>query len=109
LQAVERLEKYRIPVEDITAELIEVLPDSVILSSLQLSRERRLILKGKANDFKALFTFADGLRKSTHFASVSPERTEGGEPGQGGSFTITVDLAQVEKLTSLTGRGARWR
>ena len=105
VQAMQRLEKYRIDVEGIMAALTAALPDSLIISSVQVARERRLTVKGTAKDPKAIFTFADALRKSDRFASVQPERTE---PGQGGSFTITAELTHVEKLTSSGRRGGRW-
>ncbi|HSA25126.1 MAG TPA: hypothetical protein P5159_01235 [Phycisphaerae bacterium] len=101
-RALLRLEKYRIDVEGTIADLCRVVPDSIVISSIQLSREQRLVIKGTASDPKAIFKLADDLRTGERFASVNPERSE---PGQGGSFTLTADLADVRRLTAGLPRG----
>lgn len=101
-RALQRLEKYRIDVEGTIADLCKVVPDSIIISSIHLSREQKLVIKGTASDPKAFFKLADDLRTGERFASVNPERSE---PGQGGSFTLTAELADVKKLTASLGRG----
>jgi len=104
--AMQRLRTYRIDVEGIVAEVCKQVPDSVVLSTIQLSRDRRFIIKGTAGDPKAVFALADALRKCNRLSSVSPERTE---PGQGGGFTLSAELVGVNKLPSQGGRGASWR
>ena len=109
MRAMERLQQYRIDVEGIMADLAGLLPDSTLISSVQFSRERRLVLKGTSKDAKAAFTLADVLRqKPARFANVSPERAA---PGQGGEFTVTADVVGIQSLTAGTpsGRTSTWR
>lgn len=106
VQAMRRLERYRIDVEGIMAELSRTIPPGVIITCVQLSREHRLVLRGTSGDPKAIFTWADALRKRPRFATVNPERTA---PAQGGDFTITAELSGVEKLSTVSGRGGGWR
>ena len=103
---MQRLETYRIEIEWIVAELCRSIPDSIVISSIQLSRERRLVIKGTAKNPKDIFVLADALRKSERFAAVNPERTE---PAQGGGFAIGAELLGVNMLPSSAGRGAQWR
>ncbi|GMU23579.1 MAG: hypothetical protein AMXMBFR13_36570 [Phycisphaerae bacterium] len=102
--AVRRLEKYRIDVESIIGEICGAIKDQITLTSIELARERRLVIKGKSQDPKAIFTFADDLRKSKLFQGVSPDRTS---PGQGGDFTITAELVKVEKFSKPLAGGIR--
>ena len=104
--AMQRLERYRIDVEGIVADLCRPIPDSIVISSIQLSRGRRLVFKGTSKDPKAIFALADALRKSDRFAAVNPEGTE---PARGGGFTISAELVGVNTLPSSGGRGGRWR
>lgn len=104
IRAMQRLERYRIDVEAICSDICAAVKDPITLTSLQLSRERRLTIKGNSKDPKLIYTFADDLRKSPRFAAVNPERAA---PGQGGDFTITLELAGVEKFSSPGLRGAR--
>ncbi len=107
IRALQRVERYRIDVEGILASITARIPDSILISSVQLSRDRRLTLKGTAKDPKAVFTFSDALRKSPWFNSINPERTE---PGQSGAFTITAELNGVQRFGgSGQGGGRRWR
>jgi hypothetical protein len=106
IRAMQRLEAYRIEVEGIVAELCRSIPDSIVISSIQLSRERRLVIKGTAKNPKDIFVLADALRKTERFAAVNPERTE---PAQGGGFAIGAELVGVNMLPSSAGRGGQWR
>jgi hypothetical protein len=102
IRAMQRLETYRIDVEGVVADLCRAIPDSIVISSIQLSRERRLVLKGTAKNPKDIFALADALRKGERFVAVNPERTE---PGQGGGFTISAELVGVNALPSPVRRG----
>ncbi len=102
VRILQRLERYRIDVEAVMADLCRAAPDSIVLSSIQLVRGQRIVIKGTCGDPKAVFRFADDLRKSSRFASVNPERTE---PGQGGGFTLSAELTGVQKFSSAFGRG----
>ena len=52
----------------------------------------------------AVYKLVENLRGSKRFASVQPGRTE---PGRGGAFTVTAELAGVRKMT--VGEGWRRR
>ena len=104
IQAMQRLKTYRLDVQGIVTDLCRPIPDSIVISSIQLSRKRRFVIKGTAKDAKAIFTLADALRKSDRFGTVNPERTE---PAQGGGFTISAELVGVSQLPSFSQRGAR--
>lgn len=104
IRAMQRLEMYRIDVEGICAEICAAVKDLITISSLQLSREHRLVLKGASKDPKATFTFADDLRKGRRFKNVRIEKTS---PGQGGDFVISMEPAGVARLSSPALRGAR--
>lgn len=109
VRTMQRLESYRIDIEGIVAELSRTIPPSVVVSSMQISRERRLVIKATSGDPKAIYTWAEALRKNERFSTVNPERIAPGQaPGQGGEFTITADLTGVQKLTTVSGRGAAW-
>ncbi|MHA1599766.1 MAG: hypothetical protein ACTSW2_02985, partial [Alphaproteobacteria bacterium] len=105
IRAMQRLEKYRIDVERIIATLCAPIPNGMVISSIQLSRERGLVVKGTAGDPKAIFALVEALRNSSRFANVQPSRTE---PTKGGGFTIKADLAGVEKFSAARRRGVRW-
>lgn len=105
LRAMQRLQTYRIDVEKVVGDLGQVLPDPVVITSLQFSRDHRLVIKGTAKDPKEIFTFADALRKSSRFREVNPERAE---PAQGGSFTITAEVVGMNPLNQ-NERGGTWR
>jgi len=104
IQAAQRLRDYRIDVEDICATVCAAMKDSITLTSLQLSREHRLTIKGTTKDPKAIFAFADELRKSAKFKNLNPERTS---PGQGGDFVISVELTGVKKFSTPALRGGK--
>jgi len=105
-RAMQRLEKYRIDVEGIFADLCRPIPAKMVISSIQLSRGRRLVIKGTTKDAKAIAKLADALRESGRFAAVYPERVE---PARGGGFTISADLVQVKPFPSIAGGTRRWR
>ena len=106
VHALQRLDTYRVDVEAIIGDICLAVPDSIVVSSLQLSRDRRLVLKGTSQDPKAIYTLADALRGSAWFTAVNPERTE---QGQGTGFTISAELVGVQALPSVSGRGAYGR
>ena len=95
VRAMKRLETYRLDIERIVGALSNPLPDGIVLTSLTLSRERNLTLKGTAQPPKLIFALADALRKSPRFREVRPGRTNLGE---GGGFTLTAELVDVRKL-----------
>ncbi len=103
VQAMQRLETYRIDVESIVADLCRPVPDTIVISSIQLSRDRRLLIKGKSKDPKAIFALADALRKGDRFTAVNPEGTE-----PEGGFTISAELVGVQVFPSAAG-GVPWR
>jgi len=104
--ALDRLKTYRIDVEAIMADLSRVIPDKIVISSIQLVRGRRLVVKGTTKDTKAVFSLVDALRKGERFNTINPEQTE---PGRGGGFTISMELARVKELPSTGQRGGLWR
>jgi hypothetical protein len=106
IRALSRLEAYRIDVERIVAALCLFTPDSIIISSLSISREKRMTLKGTAQDAKAIFTLTEALENDSRFNAVTPEQTAAGKEK---TFTLTAELPGVTKLTTATGRGASWR
>ncbi len=106
IRAMQRLERYRIDVEGVVAAICPQIPENMVLTSVNLSRERALTISGTSSDPKAIFSLVENLRKSSRFASVQPGRTE---PGKGGAFTITAELAGVQKLTTAGERGGRWK
>jgi hypothetical protein len=107
VRAMQRLERYRIDIESIMKEVARVLPDSTNITSVQLSRDRKLVLKGTSKDPKAASVLADALRnKSPRFTSVKPERAA---PGQGGEFSIAAEVVGIQKLTPATAKGAAWK
>lgn len=97
VQAMRRLEKYRIDPEGILADLCPHVPPGMILSSIQLSRDRRLVIRGVCPDAKAVFAFAQAMLDGDRFDQVHPERSE---PGQGGAFTITAHVTSVREFPS---------
>ncbi|MHC4796037.1 MAG: hypothetical protein ACYTF1_05280 [Planctomycetota bacterium] len=105
IQAKQRLEKYRVDVEGIIADLCKAIPESMVITSIQLSRDQRMVIKGTAGDPKTIFALADALRKGDRFATVNPERTD---LAKGGGFTITTELVGIEQSTSSSQRGGRW-
>ncbi len=96
VRSMQRLERYRIDVEGIAAELSRTIPPSVVTTSVQVARDRRLVIKGTSGDPKAIYNWVEALRKSQRFATVNPERSA---PGQGGDFTISAEINGVQKLT----------
>jgi Tfp pilus assembly protein PilN len=105
LQAMQRLQTYRVDVEKTVAALAAVVPDTIVLSSIQMSRESRMVVKGTAKDPKAVFALADALRKSKRFQDVNWDRAE---QGQGGTFTISMEVAGVSSLNPSGPRGGKW-
>ncbi len=106
VQALQRLAKYRVNALGVVLDICRALPDSIVITSIQLSREQKLVLKGTSRDPKAVFSFADTLRKSNRLAAINPERTE---PGQGGGFTITAQLIGVQKISTISERSSLWK
>ncbi len=107
IQAMQRLKTYRIDVEAVMADLCRPIPQSMLISSIRFTRDRRLVIQGTTKKSKSVFELADALRKSDRLTAVNPERTE---PAQGGGFTISAQLVGTKKLPSLTGEGQRpWR
>jgi hypothetical protein len=106
MQAYGRLEAYRIDVEGVLVDICRAMPDNIVISSIQLSREKKLLIRGTAKDPKAVFGFADTLRKSHRLSEVQPEQTE---PGRGGGFTVSAELVGVKSLNALSGRGIQWK
>ena len=106
IRAMQRLETYRIDVEGIVADLCRPVPNSIVISSIRLARDRRLTIKGTARKPKAIFALADALRQGGRFTAVNPERTE---PAHGGGFTITAELVGVNQLPAFAGGGGLWR
>jgi len=104
IRAKQRLEKYRIDVEAIVADMCKAIPESMVITSIQLRRDRRMEIKGTAGDPKTIFALADALRKGNRFATVNPGRTD---LGKGGGFTITTDLVGIRQFTSSGRRGRR--
>jgi len=104
VRTLQRIERYRLDIEHIVAALCEKIPQGMVLSSLNVSRERDLTIKGTAQPTKAVYELADALRESPHFDQVQPGRTE---PGKGGGFTLTAELPGVQKLSTFGGRGRR--
>ena len=103
---MEQIRAYRIDVEGIIADLCARIPGSIVISSVQLSRERGLIIKGTAGKPKEIFKLAEDLQKSNSFTNVQPGRTE---PGRSNAFTIKADVTGITKLFSASVRGGRWR
>ena len=103
---MERIRAYRMDVEGIMADLCAPIPGSIVISSVQLSRERGLVIKGTAGNPKEVFKLAGDLQSSQRFSNVQPGRTE---PGRSNAFTITADVTGITKLSSASARGGRWR
>jgi Tfp pilus assembly PilM family ATPase len=103
LSAMQRLQTYRIDIEAVAADLCRCLPKEIVISSIQLARDRRLIVRGTASDPKVIAKWAEDLAKGDRFANVYPQRTE---PDRGGGFTLTAELAGIE---SFNEAGAPWR
>jgi Tfp pilus assembly protein PilN len=106
MDAYNRLVDYRINVEGVLVDICRALPDNIVILSIQLSREKKLVIRGSAKDPKAVFSFADTLRKSNRLAAVQPEHTE---PGRGGGFTVSAELIDVKSLNAFNGRGKQWK
>ena len=105
IRAMERIHAYRINVEDVFARVCAQMPNSVVVSSIQLTREQGLVIKGTSEDAKALFKWVDALRQDPRLTEVQPGRTE---PGKGGSFTLTAEVVGVQRLAGGRRGGARW-
>lgn len=106
IRAMARIDTYRIDAETVVAHLCARIPNGITLTSIQLTRENGLAVKGTAGDPKDVFKWADDLRADALFADVRPGRTE---PGRGGSFTMTADVPGIQKLSAVRGGGDRWR
>ncbi len=105
LRAMQRLQTYRIDIEEIVGDLVQAMPDSITVTSFQVSRDHRMVIKGTAKDPKDIFTLADALRNGARFREVNPERTE---PAQGGAFTISAEVTGINPLVAGTERGGSW-
>jgi hypothetical protein len=104
IDSAKRLRLYRIDVEGILVDVCRAVPDSVVISAIQLSREHRLTIRGTAKDPKAIFTFVDTLRKSKRLTNINPEAIE---PNKGG-FTLTAEMIGTRKMNSRDTRGETW-
>jgi len=104
IRVLERIRAWRVDVERVVAELCAKIPPDMVISSLQLSRERGLTVKGTCGDTQKIYKLVEDLRKSPRFSNVQPGRTE---PGRGGAFTITADIEGTRKLTTVTGGRGR--
>ncbi len=105
IQAVERIKKYRLNVEGIMIDICRALPNEIVISGIQLSREHKLIIRGTAKDPKAIFSFVDTLRKSSRLSNINPENIE----IQKGEFTVSAEMVGAMKFTSPAERGMRWK
>ncbi len=106
IRAMERIRTYRINIEDIVARVCAQMPNSVVVSSIQITREQGLVIKGTCGDSTALFKWVDALRQDPRLDKVQPGRTE---PGKGGSFTLTAEVIGIQRLAGGRQRGAGWR
>lgn len=104
IRAMERINTYRINVEDVVARICAQMPNSVLVSSIQLTREQGLVIKGTCGDSKALFKWVDALRQDPRLDQIQPGRTE---PGKGGGFTLTAQVVGTQRLAGGRQRGAR--
>ncbi len=104
IRAMQRLRTYRIDVELIAANLANPIPNSIVITSIQLSRGRRFVVKGIAKSPKAIFELVNALREGDLFTAVTLERTE---PARGGGFTISAELVGVNTFPSYSPRGRR--
>jgi hypothetical protein len=104
VESAKRLRLYRIDVEGIMVDICRAVPNNVVISAIQLSREHRLTIRGTAKDPKAIFTFVDTLRKSKRLTNINPEAIE---PNKGG-FTLTAEMTGTRTLNSRGSRGETW-
>jgi hypothetical protein len=104
IESAKRLRMYRIDVEGILVDISRAVPNTIVISSIQLSREHRLTISGTTKDPKAIFTFVDTLRKSKRLANINPENIEQNK----GSFTLIAEMAGVKKLNERSTRGESW-
>jgi Tfp pilus assembly PilM family ATPase len=104
IESAKRLRMYRIDVEGILVDISRAVPNTIVISSIQLSREHRLTISGTTKDPKAIFTFVDTLRKSKRLANINPENIEQNK----GSFTLIAEMAGVKKLNERGTRGESW-
>lgn len=104
IRALERIRTWRLDVPGIVADLCAKVPGDVVISSVQMAREKSLVIKGTCGDPQKVYKLVEDLRVSKRFANVQPGRTE---PGRGGAFTVTAELTGVRKVTA--SEGGRWR
>ena len=90
--------------ETICADICQAVKDPITITSLQISREHRLTLKGNSKDPQSGVHLHRRPAKSGRFKNVNFERAG---TGQGGDFVISLDLVGVEKfsLPALRGGG----
>lgn len=104
IESAQRLRMYRIDVEGILVDISRAVPNTIVISSIQLSREHRLTVRGTTKDPKAIFTFVDTLRKSKRLTNINPESIEQNK----GGFTLIAEMAGVKKLSARGTRGELW-
>jgi hypothetical protein len=104
IESAKRLKLYRIDVEGILVDISRAVPNTIVISSIQLSREHRLTIRGTTKDPKAIFTFVDTLRKSKRLTNINPENIEQNK----GSFTLIAEMTGARKLNTRSARGELW-
>jgi hypothetical protein len=100
--AMQRLERFRIDILRLVTNIAAPVPNGIILTNIQISRERGLLLKGKSPSPQAAYQLADALRECPRFDRVNPESIGGGE------FVIRADIVDLQPLPALNG-GPQWR
>lgn len=104
VQNVRRLEQYRIDVEGIAADLAAMLPDNILLTSLEFDRNHRLVIKGKAGGSEAAYKLVYAMAESDGFRQARADHVD-----PGGEFTISAERVGVMPLPASSGfrRAAR--
>lgn len=104
VRALDRIDRYRVNVEETVARVCELIPDSMIIASIRVSREHGLELKCTKGDSKACFELAGKLREMDRFDSVRAVPNITGE-----GWSITADITDIKSLQAAGGRTGGWR